>query len=87
MRRGWKILIGVLVGLAVLLALNTIATNSETKDAEARVDGAEILRLDGGDLQVLDTGPAGEPNAPPIVLLHCFACAIDWWDTGRAGGG
>jgi pimeloyl-ACP methyl ester carboxylesterase len=79
-RRGWKIVIGVLVGLAVLLALNTIATNSETKDAEVRVDGAELLQLDGGDLQVLDTGAAGDPNAPPIVLLHCFGCAIDWWD-------
>ena len=92
MRRGWKILIGVLAGLAVLLAINTVVTNSETKGAEARVDGAEILELEGGDLQVLDTGPAASSasrpgaagaakgSAPPIVLLHCFGCAIDWWD-------
>ena len=92
MRRGWKILIGVLAGLAVLLAINTVVTNSETKGAEAGVAGAEILDLDGGDLQVLDVGPAAssaprpgaagsaQGNPPPIVLLHCFGCAIDWWD-------
>jgi pimeloyl-ACP methyl ester carboxylesterase len=77
MRRGGKIAIGVAVALAVLLAVNTVVTNQETKSAEVTVDGGEILALGGGDVQVLDVGPRG---APPIVLLHCYACAIDWWE-------
>jgi pimeloyl-ACP methyl ester carboxylesterase len=77
MRRGWKILIGVLVALVVLLALNAVATDEETRSAEVTVAGGEILQLSGGDLQVVDRGPR---DASPIVLIHCFTCAIDWWD-------
>ncbi|MEX2107352.1 MAG: alpha/beta fold hydrolase [Solirubrobacterales bacterium] len=77
MRRGWKILIAVAAGLVILLGLNTITINRQTKPAEVTVDGGKILKLNGGDLQVLDTGPR---NGPPIVLIHCFSCAIDWWD-------
>jgi pimeloyl-ACP methyl ester carboxylesterase len=77
MRRGWKIAIGVVVALAVLLAVNTVVTNQETKSAEVTVDGGEILALAGGDVQVLDVGPRA---APPIVLIHCYTCAIDWWE-------
>jgi pimeloyl-ACP methyl ester carboxylesterase len=77
MRRGWKIAIGVAVALAVLLAVNTMVTNQETKSAEVTVDGGEILALGGGDVQVLDVGPRA---APPIVLIHCYTCAIDWWE-------
>jgi pimeloyl-ACP methyl ester carboxylesterase len=89
-RRGWKILIAVLVGLGVLLALNTIVVDRETRKAEVTVDGAEILRLQGGDLQVTDSGkppdaaisdrPGGPGTPPPIVLIHCFSCSINWWD-------
>jgi pimeloyl-ACP methyl ester carboxylesterase len=80
--RGWKIAIGAVLALVVLLALNAIALDNETKPAEKRVARAEIMRLPGGDLQVLDVparraGPGGDA---PIVLLHCFSCAIDWWD-------
>ncbi len=77
MRRGWKILIGVAAALAVLLVLNAAATEKETKPAEVTVAGGEILELPGRDLQVLETGPR---DASPIVLIHCFTCAIDWWD-------
>ena len=77
MRRGWKILIGVAVILAVLLALNTLLIGNETKPAEANVPGGKILSLDGDDLQVVDRGPR---DGAPIVLVHCFTCAIDWWD-------
>lgn len=91
MRRGWKILIGVLVALAVLLVLNTIAVDNETKNAAVTVRGGRILGLPAGDVQVLDTGePATALNPrqavgqravePPIVLLHCYTCAIDWWE-------
>ena len=33
--------------------------------------------MPGGDLQVVDRGPR---DGSPIVLIHCFTCAIDWWD-------
>ncbi len=76
MGRGAKIGIGVLVALAILLALNTVVTNQQTKSAEVTVEGGQILELAGGDVQVFDSGGAAEP----IVLIHCYTCAIDWWD-------
>jgi pimeloyl-ACP methyl ester carboxylesterase len=77
MGRGSKIGIGIAVALVVLLGLNALVTGQETKDAEVTVPGGQIVELPRGDLQVLDQGPR---NAPPIVLVHCFTCAIDWWD-------
>ena len=76
MGRGWKILIGVVALLAVLLAINTIVVEGETKPAEVTVPGGRILKLAGGDMQVLEDGPR---DASPIVLIHCYTCAIDWW--------
>lgn len=87
MRRGWKILIGVLVALAILLAVNTIVLNQETKAAEVTVSGGRILELPGGAVQVVEQGPTiSKPGRretatrPPIVLLHCFGCSLHWWD-------
>ena len=85
MKRRWKVLIGLLLALAGLLALNTIIVNGETKEAEVTIEGGEILGLPGGELQVLDGGAprlAGNsaPAGPPIVLLHCYACSLHWWD-------
>jgi pimeloyl-ACP methyl ester carboxylesterase len=77
MGRGWKIALGVVVALAVLLGLNALVTGQETKGAEVTVPGGQVVELPRGDLQLLDRGPR---NAPPIVLVHCFTCAIDWWD-------
>jgi pimeloyl-ACP methyl ester carboxylesterase len=77
MGRGWKILIGVVVALAVLFGLNALALDHETKPAEVTAPGGRILRLPGGDLQVVEKGPRA---ASPIVLIHCFSCAINWWD-------
>ena len=81
MRRGLKVLIGVLIALAVLLGLNTVVLDHQTKPAEITVDGATVLPLPGGDLQAIDTG-AGAPvkGRPPVVLLHCYTCSINWWD-------
>lgn len=76
MTRKWKILLAVLAALAVLLAINTLVVEAETKSATVTVPGARILHLPGGEMQVLEKGPR---HAPPIVLLHCFACSIAWW--------
>ena len=78
MRRGWKILIGVLIVLAVLLAVNTVVVGNQTKDAEVTVDGGRILQLPGGDVQVLVEGDASAGQ--PVVLIHCYTCSLHWWD-------
>lgn len=77
MRRGWKILIAALLGLVALLAVNVVLTDGETKDAQITAPGGRLLTLPGGTVQVAEQGPR---HASPIVLIHCFTCAIDWWD-------
>jgi pimeloyl-ACP methyl ester carboxylesterase len=77
MGRGWKIAVGVLVAIVVLLAVNTLVTEGETKSAEVTEPGGRIVSLPGGDLEVVERGPR---SGKPIVLVHCFTCAIDWWD-------
>jgi pimeloyl-ACP methyl ester carboxylesterase len=77
MRRGWKIALGVVVVLVVLLGINALVVDGKTKRAEVTVPGGRILELPGGDVQVRDSGPR---DGSPIVLVHCFTCAIDWWD-------
>ena len=61
--------------LGVLLAVNTIVTNAETKSAEA--DGGRIIDLPGGDLHVREDGRAG---AQAVVLLHGWTASIHWYD-------
>jgi hypothetical protein len=41
------------------------------------VPGGRLLEAAGGEIQVVERGPR---DGRPIVLLHCFTCAIDWWD-------
>jgi pimeloyl-ACP methyl ester carboxylesterase len=77
MKRGWKITIGVVLGLLVLLILNAIVVNGQTKDAKVNVEGGQIVQAFGGDVQVTEDGP---PGGSPIVLLHCYACSLRWWD-------
>lgn len=83
MRRRWKVLLGAIVALGVLLAVNTVVVNQQTKGAEVNVEGAQIVQLPGGEIQVKVEGPAtegGKPPRAPIVLLHCYACSMRWWD-------
>lgn len=77
MGRSAKIAIGLVLVLAVLLGLNALVTGAETRSAEVTQPDGRILGLRGGALQVVERGPR---QAPPIVLVHCFTCAIDWWD-------
>jgi pimeloyl-ACP methyl ester carboxylesterase len=77
MRRGWKILAGAVVALALLIGVNALVTGAETKPAERTVPDGRILSLQGGQLQVVDRGPR---DGSPIVLIHCFTCAIEWWE-------
>jgi pimeloyl-ACP methyl ester carboxylesterase len=74
--RWWKLVLGVLAGLIVLLVLNAVAVSNQTKDAELNVEGAEIVETSHGAVQVLDEG---DPAGSPIVLIHCYTCSIVWW--------
>ncbi len=77
MRRGWKIGIGVVVALIVLLGLNAVLVDHETKSAGVTEPGGRLVGTSGGKLEVVERGPR---NAEPIVLIHCFTCAINYWD-------
>ncbi|HEY2052347.1 MAG TPA: alpha/beta hydrolase [Solirubrobacterales bacterium] len=77
MRRGWKIAIGVVAALIVLLGLNTVIVDHESKSASVTEPGGRLLKLAGGEIEVVEKGPR---SASPIVLIHCFSCAINWWD-------
>ena len=81
MKRRWKVAIGALVVLVLLLTLNTLALDNETKAAETTIEGGEILELPEGDVQVYsDPVAKPDPRLPPIVLLHCYSCSLQWWD-------
>ncbi|HWO84217.1 MAG TPA: alpha/beta hydrolase [Solirubrobacterales bacterium] len=77
MGRRVKIGIGVVVALLALLGLNALWVDGKTEEAEVTVRGGRILDLPDGDLQVAEHGSR---NGPPIVLLHCYTCAMDWWN-------
>jgi pimeloyl-ACP methyl ester carboxylesterase len=70
----------VVVALIALLLVNTLLVDGKTEPAEATVPGGHVLDLPGGEMQVVEGGPR---DGSPIVLIHCFSCAIDWWDGMR----
>jgi pimeloyl-ACP methyl ester carboxylesterase len=77
MGRGWKIGIAVAAAFVVLLICNALIVGGKTKSAEVTVAGGKLLDLPSGEVQVVDRGPR---DGDPIVLIHCFSCATDWWD-------
>jgi pimeloyl-ACP methyl ester carboxylesterase len=77
MRRGWKIVVAIVVALIALVTVNALLVGDETKSAAVTVPEGRILDLAGGEVQVVDRGPR---QRRPIVLIHCFTCAIGWWD-------
>jgi pimeloyl-ACP methyl ester carboxylesterase len=80
MGRGRKIAIGVAAALIVAVAINALVVDGETGSAAVTVPGGRILDLPDGEMQVVEGGPR---DGTPIVLIHCFTCAIDWWNGVR----
>jgi pimeloyl-ACP methyl ester carboxylesterase len=77
MGRGWKIAIGVVTALVVLVLLNALILDRETKPAGVTEPGGKIVSVGGGELEVVEQGPR---SGSPIVLIHCFTCAINYWN-------
>jgi pimeloyl-ACP methyl ester carboxylesterase len=77
MERRLKLAIAVIVALLALVGINMLIVDGKTRSATVTVPGGRILELPQGELQVVEHGPA---KAPPVVLIHCYTCAIDWWD-------
>lgn len=77
MRRRWTIGIGVVLVLVALLVVNALVVDGETESAHVTVPGGRILDLPDGEMQIRESGPR---NGAPIVLIHCFSCAMDWWN-------
>jgi pimeloyl-ACP methyl ester carboxylesterase len=77
MGRGWKIGLTAVAAAVVLLLVNALITDGETESAAITEPGGRILDLPAGEAQVVERGPR---DASPIVLIHCFSCAINWWD-------
>jgi pimeloyl-ACP methyl ester carboxylesterase len=69
-----KLLLAAVVLLAILLAANTVVTDSQTKPAKA--DIGRVLDLPGGDLQVREDGVR---QGTPLVLLHGLSASMHWW--------
>ncbi|HEX2162230.1 MAG TPA: alpha/beta fold hydrolase [Thermoleophilaceae bacterium] len=69
-----RVVLAVLVLIAIVLAINTVTTDRQTKAAAA--DVGQIVDTRFGDVQVRERGPA---RAPAIVLIHCYTCSIHWW--------
>jgi pimeloyl-ACP methyl ester carboxylesterase len=77
MGRRLKVGIGIGLALLTLLVLNALWVDGKTDGAEITAAEGRILDLPEGDLQFAEHGERG---ASPIVLIHCFSCAMDWWD-------
>lgn len=77
MRRSWKILIGVAAALVVLVLLNALILDHEAKSAGVTEPNGKIVAVAGGELEVVERGPR---SGSPIVLIHCFTCAINYWN-------
>ncbi|MET9323858.1 alpha/beta fold hydrolase [Streptomyces sp. NPDC003038] len=72
-RRTVRIALAVLTVLVALLAANAVLVSKQTRQAA----GDRIVRLDGGDVHIVESGP---PTAPALVLIHGTAGSTHWWD-------
>lgn len=77
MGRRLKVGIVVVAALLALLVVNMLVVDGKTEGAEVTEPGGRIFKLPDGDLQVAEHGPR---TGSPIVLIHCFSCAMNWWD-------
>lgn len=73
MKRVW-IAVVVVLTVAAALALNAMLVDIETRPAMAR-SGGTLMETD-----IVTANVKVEGEGPPIVLIHGFGAALDWWD-------
>jgi pimeloyl-ACP methyl ester carboxylesterase len=66
----------LIAALALVLAINTLVTDAETKRAGLTHAHGQMLEVGGHSLQVVDEGPR---RGVPVVLLHCYLCSLHSW--------
>ena len=69
-----RILLAAAAVLVVLLAVNTVVSDRETKSA--RADIGRIVKLSGADVQVREDGSRSKPT---LVLVHGFTNSMHAW--------
>ena len=71
----WLITLTVIVlTIAAVLAVNSIFVDLETRPAMAR-SGGSLMETD-----IVTANVKVEGEGPPVVLIHGFGAALDWWD-------
>jgi pimeloyl-ACP methyl ester carboxylesterase len=73
MRRGFVAAVVVLT-MAAALAVNAMLVGLQTRPAIVRSGGALI------ETDIVTANVKVEGEGPPIVLIHGFGAALDWWD-------
>jgi len=74
MRRSLTAVAVFLVLATCAIVLNAVLVDDFTRPAEPR-DGGTLMRTPSGTANVKVEG-----EGPPIVLIHGFGAALDWWD-------
>jgi pimeloyl-ACP methyl ester carboxylesterase len=72
-RRRRNVAVAIGTATAALLALNTVVVSRQTAPAT----GDQLVRLDGGDVRVVQSGPI---EAPALLLIHGYGASAAWWD-------
>jgi pimeloyl-ACP methyl ester carboxylesterase len=75
--RWFKVTLGILAGLLLLLLLNAVTVSNETEEAEVNAAGGELVETSYGSLQVVDEGNS---SGTPIVLIHGYTGSVQWWE-------
>ena len=69
-----RTVVAAIVLCIVALALNTFWVDSKTRAASPR-DGGQIV-----ETSVVPANVKADGTGPPVVFLHGFGAALDWWD-------
>lgn len=62
------------VAIAIAMAVNTVIVDRHTRIAAPR-DGGQLVKTD-----IVQANVKIEGSGPPIVMIHGFSAALDWWD-------
>ena len=73
LRRIWTVTGAVVALTAAALAINTYLVDRQVREGAPR-DGGTLVDTGGIDVNVKVEG-----DGPPIVLIHGFSAALDWW--------